>query len=789
VLRAALITFMSALLMTRAVVGSVLASASGVWGLELRVNSLRSGWDPQKRGESSYWKHEPDNQRNWSQKQQGCGWGESSHVTAEWKNGACPARDDSAWHDSDWKDGGYPPTASHHRRWFSAEDRPQDELWTARDNSWCEGAARGGTNVEGGAGGVPLTGEPDSRGSSGSPPGSKATSADDPEWSGGGAYATCGTSWAIARVEQLDTHSAAGSAADLPWPPGPPAHAAAYEPSLVPKTSALSEDTYSASVEDWQRLRESLQIIKAVQAFAENTLDQCDFSARDGAFSWFEGRYGVLQCKLEKELQLSQGAAWFLNLAFHQETHRTARIWALNTARTWVETGLARIRNSGEDPIQGGTYRGPSRPVPPTFTHEMPRDLLRSCVPLEGGVAVAVNRLLAQAAAQKTKLGETWAAVSQAWEAFVALAGPGGVGSADSADSAGLRKSRALSMSGSGNDVGIRPFGSSESDFVHAGSDLDCAVSLMPSVNKTQFMEELRDHFLSFSGSPASATSGGLRVFELREDSTNSQWPAFTLWCTTTQQSVDVGVDKWAEIADTELLQTYSREYPRVRQLGAIAKTWAKHRGLTEKVGSDGGGGGSTRALLSSFDIVLLVISWAQARGLVPVLDVNQGCDPGDLSRGIQNTQRESLAILACDWHDWLSYFMWYLEHPFAVCIRRGPRVELEALKLGDGPASGGQQGGSSVNARLDQCIEKAARSEWKLVIAEPRRLDRLRTVYDPARTMKIHDEIETALATSLSDAVKRVLLNYFFCFFAFVVGSSHSVFVLFPVSGRSFSV
>jgi len=199
---------------------------------------------------------------------------------------------------------------------------------------------------------------------------------------------------------------------------------------------------------------------------------------------------------------------------------------------------------------------------------------------------------------------------------------------------------------------------------------------------------------------------------------------------------IDLGVNKHAEIENTELLAAYC-ENERVRDVALLAKTWAKDNKLID----------AKNGLLSSFDIVLFVIAWALTAKIVP----NLQCRTPRLSDGRrfvrlkegEKTVGQDVSIVV-SWRGFLDFFREHLHQPLGVCIQR---------------ISGSASISDLMDPRLSRSqnrLRDVEHREQKLVIMDPFRGERLRTVHNEEAVRKIAAALEAERIEKALDEESR---------------------------------
>jgi len=251
-------------------------------------------------------------------------------------------------------------------------------------------------------------------------------------------------------------------------------------------------------------------------------------------------------------------------------------------------------------------------------------------------------------------------------------------------------------------------FGSYENGFLTRESDLDCTVQLYwarTALDESKELEFLAEH-LRLRGY-AVLTNG--TVLKTKCPRTRTLVP------------IDLGVNKLSEVANTDLLRKYS-ENGTIQRLGVRAKTWAKKWNLID----DG--------VLSSFDMVLLVISWAQHNRLVPRLHPTAGKltkEQINANGGMSDEQA---------WQAFLLYVQSVVGGPDAVDIGVRGNTPIKSIFLPPNADVG-------VQRRLNQCQQHLRDGNPNrygvLVIRDPLRVEKLRTVYAPANVSAILEALD----------------------------------------------
>lgn len=160
-------------------------------------------------------------------------------------------------------------------------------------------------------------------------------------------------------------------------------------------------------------------------------------------------------------------------------------------------------------------------------------------------------------------------------------------------------------------DVVVSVFGSAVNGFGDEASDVDvvlemteqgckdsmwcctgrCGVAVAGGrASEAKWLEEVRRGLTETGVFVSSSIIGGARV------------PILKLWHRPTEKPVDISVNNVDALANSNLLCTYAAWDPRVRELGASIKSWAKDVGVC----------GAASGWLSSYDIVLMVIFFLQ---------------------------------------------------------------------------------------------------------------------------------------------------------------------------------
>jgi len=287
----------------------------------------------------------------------------------------------------------------------------------------------------------------------------------------------------------------------------------------------------------------------------------------------------------------------------------------------------------------------------------------------------------------------------------------------------------------------MEAIGSYASGFAAMGSDLDCTL-LRQGENqfsvtkgkKVAILNDLAERLTRAAPSSLKTTSFAVAQYP----SPDMASPVLTL-IVDGRHKVDIGVNGFEEVQGANFLYAYSRHWL-VQGIGLLAKTWARSHGLVD----------TKAGLLSSFDIVLMVVSWAQAQKTQAWLQTKP---LWRLGSGGQEFVGEA-------WESFLNYFHTHLVSDAAVCVdwhlfgQSDTAATVGATTQATVTSLAPLVGYSDVQRKLTDCRMNADNGKLKVAIMEPfRQGRRLRAVTREADTLKIQRAIVRALSRSVPDA------------------------------------